>query len=126
MNKLYCSFQQTVYSKNQGIRLSRCMNQECEKFAGPLSPEICEACPLRQEPSDEQKAFWDTRFLMPEDEGPVRDEQMQLWILDNFCKKCIKYDCKNLTCTDCDCPSGQQPIAERVRLAKFHCPLKLW
>jgi hypothetical protein len=127
MKNLLCNHQDTLFATNLQMRVSRCVNVASKYFISQfLSPDICFSCPHRQEPDADKLAKWNSLFLLAGGEGVERPLERILFLFQAFCSKCTKYNSDTHGCDTCDCPAGQFPIQERMRLEQFNCPLNIW
>jgi hypothetical protein len=126
MKNMLCKYQETLFSNNEQIRISRCGNSQCPRLYKILSPEICEACSFRVEPTPAEIRGWQLKFAESGDEGDERPAPVVEQLFNTYCSKCAHYNQTSLTCDVCNCPGSQHPVKERMRLEVFHCPLNLW
>lgn len=126
MKERVCRFQRTVFDVGSNVHISSCGNYKCIHHCSPVSHMVCDDCPLRESPDEEDDQWRQTLgdvYDINELETRTPEERQE--ILETYCLKCKFFDKNGKTCTACGC-TGHAPVDEYAKFADFHCPLELW
>jgi hypothetical protein len=126
MKERVCRFQRTVFDIGAKVHISSCGNYKCIHHCSPVSHMICDDCPLREPPDEEDEQWRQTLgdvYDISEIETRTPEERQE--ILETYCLKCKFLDQESKTCNACGCTS-HAPVDEYAKFVDFHCPLELW
>ena len=128
MKERTCKYQDILLETRLNLHLSRCINEQCERFVEPISKEICNICPHRTSPNEEDEKWFES---MRENIYDISIEEKQRsletcqYLFDTYCRKCKERNQKTGMCETNQCVFVI-PIDELMKNSEIHCPLRLW